>query len=270
VFVGNVLKIESDEHILQIDPLHGGRIVSWQIESVDVLAPAEDHPIRGGMYVMAPWVGRLKDASVTYNKRQYPQPHNYKQWAIHGSMPFSPCDVSRISDSEVIVHHTTSSTWPVQMNIDVSWKVSSIGLVSSARISTTDGEFPAAIGWHPWFLKTLSNGCSATYSFDSNQQFEVDEECIVTGNLIEKTQGLHDDSFILRSGHVEIFWEGFRTINIETSARYIHLFETERLVCLEPETSPPNGVNFAHEGFSDIIGPSRPLTAYAHFLVEPR
>ncbi len=269
MFVDKVLQIKSDEHLLQIDPQNGGRIMSWQIDGVDVLAPAEVHPIRGGMYVMAPWVGRLKDATITYKNQHHPQSLTYKHWAIHGSMPFSECEVSLISESEVIIHHTTPSTWPAPMNIDVTWKVSSIGLLSTSKISTTDGEFPAAIGWHPWFLKTLSNGSSATYSFDSNQQFAVDEDLIVTGNLIEKTEGPHDDSFILKSGEAEIRWNGFRTMKIQTSARYLHLFETERLVCLEPETSPPNGVNLVNEGFSDIVSPERPLTAHAHFLVEP-
>lgn len=264
-----MLRIESDEHSVLIDPKVGGRIVSWKISDVDVLAEAGDHPIQGGMYVMAPWVGRLANAAITFEGQLYPQPLTYKQWSIHGSMPFSACNVERISDSEVRVEHVTPRSWPVEMHVTVSWKVSELGLTSSAEISTNDGSFPAAIGWHPWFLKTLSNGATATYGFESTQQFQIDEQFIVTGDLIAKTLGPHDDSFIVPKRRAEISWGNFRTVSIETSAEYFHLFEAEKLVCLEPETSPPNGVNLLEHGFGYLVTPDQPLSAFAHFLVRP-
>lgn len=263
-----MLRIESDEHSVLIDPHVGGRIVSWKIAGVDVLADAGDHPIRGGMYVMAPWVGRLAHAAVVFERESYPQPLTYKQWAIHGSMPFGPCNVERVSETELRVEHVTPLSWPVEMRVSMSWKVSKLGLTSSAEISTREGSFPAAIGWHPWFLKTLSNGSTATYRLESTQQFQIDEDFIVTGEVIPKTSGPHDDSFIVPTRRAEISWGGFRTVNIETSAEYFHLFETEKLVCLEPETSPPNGVNLLDQGFGYLVTPDQPLTAYAHFLVQ--
>lgn len=269
MFAVEVLKIESDEHSVLFDSHIGGRIVSWKIAGIDVLAPAGDHPIRGGMYVMAPWVGRLNNAEVTFHEHTYPQPLTYKQWAIHGSMPFSRCEIEQISENEVLVQHRSAPTWPVEMEVSVRWKVSDKGLVSSAEITVADNEFPAAIGWHPWFMKTLSNGSTATYEIDSNQQFLCNDEAIVTGEVIARTAGPHDDSFIVPSKRAEISWKDFRVITIETSAPYFHLFETQQLVCLEPETSPPNGVNLLDRGFADLVSPQNPLTAYAHFLVRP-
>lgn len=263
-----MLHISAGEHELQIDPVNGGRAVSWRIGGVEVLANDEGHPITGGWYVMAPWVGRIRNAAVNYQGRTFIQPLNFDQWAIHGSMPFSECRVLAHSSDEVVISHTTSRAWPIAAVVTSVWEVNEWGISTRASIATTAGEFPASLGWHPWFRRNLDVGQSARYELEINQKFARDADNIVTGELSDAGSGPFDDSFTVPNGHAYIEWPGFRRIDIDSDVRFMHLYEAESSVCIEPETAPPNGVNLLDLGFGHVVRPQQPLTAEAHWRVS--
>ena len=268
-----MLFIGSGEHELFIDPLNGGRVVSWQIAGVDVLAPVENEPIEGGWYLMAPWVGRLDQQKIVFESREYPQSTNFKNWAIHGTLPFAECRVLAHSDTEVVISHSTDKHWPIPALVTLAWEVHDWGVETRASVSTTEGNFPAAVGWHPWFRRNLLLGDdvvgrSAVYGFDASTQFAVDENFIVSGDTIDVGTSPFDDSFFVADGKAHISWPGFRRIDIDADVQFMHLYESENFVCIEPETAPPNGVNLLEAGFGHIVSPGRPLTAHAEWRVS--
>ncbi len=268
-----MLFISSGEHELFIDPTNGGRVVSWQIAGVDVLAPVEEEPIEGGWYLMAPWVGRLRDQSVTFDSHTFRQAINFREWAIHGTLPFAECRVLAHSDREIVISHQTDKRWPIPAMVTLAWEVHEWGVETRASVSTTEGSFPAAVGWHPWFRRNLALGDtpvgrSAVYGFDASAQFVTDEKFIVTGETVDVGVSPFDDSFVVPDGKAHITWPGFRRIDIAADVKFMHLYEANEFVCIEPETAPPNGVNLLGSGYGHIVSPGKPLTAQAEWRVS--
>lgn len=255
----NLLKITSGPNQLSIDPDYGGRAVSWKISGVEVLAPAGENPIVGGWYLMAPWVGRLENNQISFNGNTYLQKTNFQHWAIHGTFPFQSCEIISIAEDSIALRQSSTSDWLEAADIDCVWKVTNKGVQTQATVTTQGRSFPASIGWHPWFRRKLEAGEAAEYKLEAFEKFHVNHEMIIDGTTTDNFCGPFDDSFYVPSGKASIAWPGFYAIDIESSAKYIHLYEARNSVCIEPETAPPNGVNLLELELAQLVTFDNPL-----------
>ncbi len=261
-------KIKSGENELTIDPDFGGRAISWKLAGVELLAEPGDNPIVGGFYLMAPWVGRLRNSEVVFNQNKYPQEINFQTWAIHGTFPFKACEITYKSETEIVLKQSTTSNWPIDATIECRWLVQEAGLQTSATISTIDGEFPASLGWHPWFRRKLAVGMPANYEVNSSAIYVRDEDFIINGDTSEIFSGPFDDSFLVPTGKASITWPEFCAIDIVSTTKYFHLYEARNSVCIEPETSPPNGINLLAQDLGFIVSPDSPLSATVNWNIS--
>jgi aldose 1-epimerase len=243
---------------LIIDSALGGRATQWFHKELQILGPKGDHPLVGGWYLMAPWAGRIRDNQVTYQKRKYPQKVNFQKWAIHGTVAFNEGKVQNQTSDSVEIVHKTNSDWPISMEILQRWSITSKYLKCYARISTIEGEFPAELGWHPWFNRQLTRGKPAKFGIEAVSQFKKDENFFTLNETKEIGIPPFDDAFVVPTGRGFIEWPEALRIDFSTDLETFVVFdEPKDVFCIEPQTGPPDAINRA----TNVVTPQNPLEA---------
>lgn len=252
------IEIASGDHKLVIDPINGGRATAWYKDDLQILGEQGDHPLIGGWYLMAPWAGRIKNNQVSFNGKSYPQEINFQQWAIHGTVAFSPGKIQNQSDFAVEILHETNDKWPIKMQVLQRWSIANNFLKCYASISTEQAEFPAQLGWHPWFKRQLTKGKIAKFGIEAESQYKKDENNFT----LNETQPIgippFDDAFVVTSGKGFIEWPEALRIDFSSDVDTFVIYdELEDFFCIEPQTGPPDDVNHAKH----LVSPGAPVAA---------
>jgi len=254
--------ISNDFHHLSFDSTLGGRASSWKLFGQEILLSVENSPLNGGMYVMAPWVGRIDGACIAFEGTTYPQPINFPPWALHGVTPFSECQVVEWDASHIVFQQRIQDflpTWPVDMVITHRWDLKDSDLNLSVSATLTEGNFVCDVGIHPFFLKTLGNGSTATMLFEPEHEYQVDDHFINHGISVNPTLGPWDTAFSLPARECHIEWKDFAVIRIKSSHQDFVIYDKHSdFFCPEPCTGPPNGINM--QQFSNQVSVHEPLT----------
>lgn len=266
------LKISNSFHELLFDTALGARAISWKLDGTEILAIPTAANLFGGNYVMAPWAGRIKGAAVDFNGARYPQLINHSPWAIHGSTPFHPPTIIEQTESRVIFEHNLDNelpTWPKGFTVVHSWELKESELITEIFVKSSETEFPAVVGWHPWFVRTLANGDVGSYGVSATHVFEVDDSKIVTGELGKIEAGPWDCAFLAPTGKAFIEWGNSFRIEINTNSEFFVVYdEPDDFVCIEPQSGPPNGSNLNSPEFNYVVTPTNPLVLSATWKVS--
>jgi aldose 1-epimerase len=229
---------------LLIDEKMGGRAASWQIADLQVLKPMTDKTVIGGWYAMAPWAGRITDNRIHFREQDFPQEKNLDDWAIHGTVFYSPGEVEQLSNHELIVTHKTTAAWLAAGEIIQTWLLDDEFLFTSIEIKTHGESFPASCGWHPWFLRNLSRGKSATYKIGATGKYERGDDYLPTGKIIEVGEGPFDDALIVPKGDASIIWPEALEITVESNCPVFVLYDLpDDSFCVEPSSGYPDQIN---------------------------
>ena len=154
--------LSSGDVTATVYPDAGSRIgqisVAGQPLLVDVPAPAGRHPMTWGSFPMVPWAGRIRQGHYTFdgvdrrlpiNHRDGPDPR--QAHAIHGLAFDRAWHVRDVPG--------TSCTCSIQLDWEFGGTAThTIALfddriVMTLMVESTGIDFPAEIGWHPWFRK---------------------------------------------------------------------------------------------------------------------
>ena len=253
-----IVEISNANNRLIIDSALGGRAIQWFYNDLQILGDKGDNPLVGGWYLMAPWPGRIRDNQVIYKGKTYPQEINFQKWAIHGTVAFSEGKVQNQTSDSVEIVHKTNNDWPISMEILQRWSITSKYLKCYARISTIEGEFPAELGWHPWFNRQLTRGKLAKFGIEAVSQYIKDENFFTLNETKEIGIPPFDDAFYVPSGKGFIEWPEALRIDFSTDLDTFVVFdEPEDVFCIEPQTGPPDAINRA----SNVVTPQNPLEA---------
>lgn len=249
---------------LVIDPHVGGRLTSWLVDGVEVLAGAGHEPEEYGMYPMAPWAGRLRDNRITAKDRAtwgitgvggYLPAITYSGWAIHGTCHRAPIDSWESTDSTLTLRQHIPG-WPARLVTE--WIVD--GLVAHSRLTVeADEPTPALVGWHPWFRRDI-DGQLATWSLSG--ELAVRDGAFPMGEWVTWVDGSRrvDDAFHVPDGRVTITWGG-RSLVIENSDPWFVVFdERDEALCVEPQNGPPNAFDTPLRGEAPVARPGSPRT----------
>jgi len=257
------LTIHNEHHTVTFDQNFGGRAVSWVCEGFEILASPHDQKFFGGNYVMGPWTGRLADASVIFDNSIFQQPINEPPWALHGSTPSSEPILVEKSESHIVFEHFLNDelpTWPQGMRIRHSWQISGATLVTEIIVCVDKEPFPASVGWHPWFKKSIDEKSSYQLEAQLVAQFKKDEHKVVRGETTLPNPPPWDDAFIVNENRIGIHWGDALSLQAVSSSPYFVIFdEPENFVCIEPMSSPPNGPNLVGLGLCDVVTQQNPL-----------
>jgi galactose mutarotase-like enzyme len=180
------LRVGDVEIVLDLDA--GGRAVSWQVGDLSLLAHHGDEPVEYGMYPMAPWAGRLRDNAVVVRDHVHEFPITFGAWAIHGVALDAPVDIldsTQTDDlSRVVLRVADSGTWPWPMAIDIIWELRPRELTTAIVVHALEEEFPAVVGWHPWFVRSLGRGRPLAWLTDAESLVERGDDHQPTGRLL--------------------------------------------------------------------------------------
>jgi aldose 1-epimerase len=231
-------------------PDAGARIgqidVAGQPLLVDVPAPAGRHPMTWGSFPMVPWAGRIRQGRYTFdgvdrrlpiNHRDGPDPR--QAHAIHG-LAF---------DRAWHVHDVAGTSCTCSIRLD--WEFGGTAthtialfddrIVMTLMVESTGIDFPAEIGWHPWFRKPDG------LEFSPTPMYQRDDVGLPTGALVEPTSGPWDDCFVNTSPVVLRYDRPIAPkVTVASGCDHVVVFdEPADATCVEPQSGPPDAFNLA-------------------------
>jgi aldose 1-epimerase len=258
-------RLEVADVRLDIDLVRGGRATRWDVAGHSLLAHHGDAPEEHGMYPMAPWAGRLRDNALQHHDLSHALEPSYGPWAIHGLALAAPTEVLEdVADRDfarLVLRVDHAPGWPWPMAIDVVWELMPRLLMTSIIVHAFEDEFPAVLGWHPWFRRRLESGGDLEWNVEADLKVERGSDHLPTGRLLpyDDAAGPFDDAFVVPTGRASVRWPGALAIEVENDAPWYVVFdELPDAVCLEPQSGPPNGVNDGLGYAIPTAAPGRP------------
>ncbi|MEV5756387.1 aldose 1-epimerase [Streptomyces tendae] len=238
-------------------PGNGGRIGGLRVGGTELLRQGD----RYGCFPMVPWCGRIRDGRFNDGAVVHQMPLNSPPHAIHGTARDAAWRTARVTADEAVITYDLVDPWPYPGRVTQVVALAEDGLTLSMSVETYESSFPAQIGWHPWFNRTLdgADGTGVEIAFDPAWQEERGDDHLPTGNRVEPKPGPWDDCFGMPDGvDVTLTWPGRLELKVTSREQWAVVYdEQEAAVCVEPQTGPPNGLNTLPR----LVTPLEPLEA---------
>ena len=249
-----------------LDPGAGGRIAALRVDGIDLLLTRGDGPLAWGAYPMAPWAGRLRDGLLRWGDTVHTLPTDLlPPHAIHGTLVEAPWQIAApASPDEATLAAPLGATWPFGGRAVHRVTLTATSLTATLEVNADDRPFPAIVGWHPWFPRTLRGpggavGGPVEVNVRASGMLERGDDYIPTGTVVPVPPGPLDDCLVGVTHAPAVRWPGAFEIAIESDAAYWVVYTQHADgVCVEPQTGPPNGLN---TGEFTLVEPGRPLVA---------
>jgi aldose 1-epimerase len=236
-----VIELRAGDAVAVVDPEGGGRLTRLAVAGVDLLTPA-------GCFLMAPWAGRTAWGRFDGHALPIDQPPH----AIHGTV--RGVAWGQVDDATIAA--PLGPIWPWPGRCTQRFDLAADHLRVTATVEAEGAEFPAALGWHPWFVKP------AAVDLDAGAMWERDADHLPTGRLVAPPPpGTPlDDCFAgVRWPVVLRHADGRRiTVDAEGCDHAVVYDELAHTTCVEPQTAPPDALN---RGTATLVRPGAPLRA---------
>lgn len=179
------IELSAGQDRVSIDPNDGARLTSLVAGGTERLLtapPASAAPelvdFLWGCFLMAPWVGRLKDNAIRWGEETITFPANFGSQAIHGLVRDEAWEVDRSDGSSAALSCTLErDRWPWGGSFRYSIGLAPGSLTLRLEAEAADRSMPVAMGWHPWFARIGDTRLEV----DSGQVLELDDDLIPTG-----------------------------------------------------------------------------------------
>ncbi|GLW49135.1 aldose 1-epimerase [Streptomyces sp. NBRC 14336] len=237
-----------------VQPGNGGRIGGLKVAGTQLLRQGE----RFGCFPMVPWCGRIRDGRFRDGAAVRQMPLNSPPHAIHGTARDGAWRTARTGADEAVITYDLVDPWPHSGRVTQVVALTDSSLTLTMAVETYEDSFPAQIGWHPWFHRTLG-GKAVELDFTPAWQEERGDDHLPTGNRLDPKPGPWDDCFGMPDGaDVTLTWPGQLTLKVTSPEQWVVVYdEQDEAVCVEPQTGPPNGLN-THPR---LVTPLEPLEA---------
>ncbi|NUP24814.1 MAG: aldose 1-epimerase [Streptomyces sp.] len=255
----------SDEHItltagdaeVDVLPGNGGRVGGLRVGGTELLRQGE----RFGCFPMVPWCGRTRDGRFLDGAVVRQLPLNAPPHAIHGTARDGAWKVARVTEGEAVITYDLVEPWPYPGRVTQIVRLTEDSLTLAMSVETYETSFPAQIGWHPWFNRSLGGDGAEDVRLDFSPawQEERGDDHLPTGNRIAPEPGPWDDCFGMPGGvDVTLTWPGRLELKVGSREEWVVVYdEQDAAVCVEPQTGPPNGLNTLPR----LVTPLEPLEA---------
>ncbi|MGW4300527.1 aldose epimerase family protein [Streptomyces sp. NPDC004376] len=237
-----------------VRPGKGGRVAGLKVGGTELLRQGE----RFGCFPMVPWCGRIRDGRFLDGGVVRQMPLNSPPHAIHGTTRDGAWRTARVSADEAVLTFELTDPWPHPGKVTQIVSVGEDSLTLTMSVETYEDSFPAQIGWHPWFNRTLG-GEGVRIDFTPAWQEERGADHLPTGNRIDPRPGPWDDCFGMPDGvDVTLTWPEQLELKLTSREQWAVVYdEQDAAVCVEPQTGPPNGLNTMPR----LVTPLEPLEA---------
>ncbi|AIR99595.1 aldose epimerase [Streptomyces glaucescens] len=235
-------------------PGNGGRVTGLRVGGTELLRQGD----RFGCFPMVPWCGRIRDGRFRDGAAVHQMPLNAGPHAIHGTARDAAWTVARAAADEAVLTYDLTEPWPYRGRVTQVVALTPDTLTLTMSVETYESSFPAQLGWHPWFNRTLG-GAGVEIGFEPAWQEERGDDHLPTGNRTDPRPGPWDDCFGMPDGvDVTLTWPGALRLRVTSPEQWVVVYdEQEAAVCVEPQTGPPDGLNTAPR----LVTPLEPLEA---------
>lgn len=266
-----MLALEAGAARVVIDPAGGGRFEHLAVGGLDLLVTSDVHEAGHGAFPMAPFAGRIRHGLLTFEGEEHQLPLNAPPHAIHGTARDQRWAVERKTSTGAVWSTNLADPWPFGGRVVQRASLEPGSLSLEMEVHAADRPMPASCGWHPWWSRQLGRGDPVELELRAGRMYRRDAQGIPTGELVEVTPPPWDDCFTdLHEPVARLRWPGAAMLAIETDCSCVVVFtEPEHAVCVEPQSGPPDEVNFAPH----VVVPGTPLvirTRWSWSLDEPR
>lgn len=243
-----ILELRCDDAVVSVHPDAGARIGQITVEGhpllVDVPDRGDRHAVAWGCFAMVPWAGRVRGGRFTFdgvgrelaiNHLDGPEPG--QAHAIHGLALDRPWDVRQVTATSCVC--SFDFDWEFGGSATQTVALFDDRLVTTLTVESTGEEFPAEVGWHPWFRKP------DRLSFTPEAMYERDRVGLPTGALVEPTPGPWDDCFVSRDP-IGLGYDRAVAplVTVESDCDHVVVFdEPADATCVEPQSGPPDAFN---------------------------
>ncbi|KFF96780.1 aldose epimerase [Streptomyces scabiei] len=223
-------------------PGNGGRVAGLRVGGVELLRQGE----RFGCFPMVPWCGRIRDGRFRDGGSVQQMPLNAPPHAIHGTTRERAWRVASHGGTEAVLTYDLVEPWPYPGRVTQVVTLTPDALTLTMSVEAHDSSFPAQIGWHPWFNRSLADGGEdVRIDFTPAWQEERGADHLPTGNRLDLKPGPWDDCFGMPGGvDVTLTWPERLELKVASREEWVVLYDEQaEAVCVEPQTGPPNGLN---------------------------
>jgi aldose 1-epimerase len=242
-----------------VDPLDGGRITSLAVDGVELLGGVGTGVIEHGSFVMVPWAGRIRDGVLRVGGVEHHLPTDRTHpHAGHGLVMDRPWDVVSVSGEALRIRCDLDARWPFPGHVIQEFQLAADHLQQRIEVHAEGPAFPATVGWHPWFRRTLGPGSVAELDFTAGGMLARDAAGIPSGAVVPVPPGPWDDCFAGVLWPMTITWPGALTLRITSDVEFAVVYdELDEAFCVEPQSGPPDGPNMSPR----MVWPDAPLVA---------
>ncbi|MDH5832893.1 aldose 1-epimerase [Luteimonas kalidii] len=254
---GPLLTLATGAIELDIAAAAGGRIAQIRCDGVDQLLAHGAHgattAIAWGCYPMVPWCGRIRHGRFEFEGLARQLPVNLGPHAIHGVGFLMPWQVTGQDAQHVALELglPRDHRWPFGGIARQRFDISGRQLRLTLSVIAEDQAMPAALGWHPWFLKP------DRLEFVPEAMYPRDQEGIAVLPPGPVRPGPWDDCFVNRR-EVVLHRGGQRLRVWSGCSDWVVYDGTEFATCVEAQTAPPDAFNLQP---GQMLRPGETLTA---------
>lgn len=193
-------------------------------------------PMWWGAFVMAPWTSLLREPLD--NDGAIFAPHGDEAWhGVARNAHWSPVGAGLQTDLE----------WPFGGVAGVKAHIDGHSLQLELSVTAGDRPMSAALGWHPWFVRSIGDSEVEMVVADDTTVQERDSTGAPTGRWVSGSGGPWNHG--VRTGPVQLRYARVGCLVIEWDAPWAILFTADpQGVCIEPTTSPA-------EQMDDVLPP---------------
>ena len=252
-----MIELSAGDAAVAIDLSRGGRLASLAVGGRELLLgppSEEDRSIRWGLFLMAPWAGRLAGGCLSLDGRTVQLPRTHGRHAIHGLLWDRPWRLAtrETGPGRALAMLTCDlpPTWPPGGRVEQRLSLTPGSLTLDAEL-TAGGRMPAAMGWHPWFRRDgpVRVGLEAPATLETVRM-------IPTGRVVpvarrtdlragaELGRRRLDHTYVEARSPVEISWADIAlTVAFEPSPSPVVVHTPAGAFCIEPQTAWPDAAS---------------------------
>jgi galactose mutarotase-like enzyme len=255
---------------VEVAPGVGGRLSALEVDGWDILRRDGWTDREWGAFVMAPWIGRLRDARVAWAGQSWHVDPTEPPHALHGTVSDTPWLVTDVSERTVRLETSLGPAWPAGGRLVHTVTLDEDRVRLRLELHAENRATPAILGWHPWFRRrAVRVAPRATETgevevlVDARRRVELDASGLPTGALVEPGADPRDDVLLDVTRPPVVQYPGGPTLQLVAGgvAAWVVYTAHPDGVCVEPVTGLPDGLNGGLLGEPPVARPLAPIVA---------
>jgi aldose 1-epimerase len=233
----------------------GGRMTSLHFGGHELLQTEDGRgDVRFGVFITAIWAGLLREASFLTTMSTTTNPGNWDGLRLHGIARFAKLEMTTGS-----LVAARPSPWLFGSLITFTPRLRLEDLQVRFTVTAGESAMPAAVGWNPWFARSLSGVEASVMRPDDPARLECDDAGLPTGRWTVPGDRPCDDCSRTEAPAV-VPWPGIGTYTVACGDGYVGVFDGEASgISAKPITTPVQTPQ-------QLLQPRKPL----FFDVTPR